>query len=119
MNPVLYPWLAQVGLITYRSMQGQSFAVTWKGLYPTVTNNKTSKRPPLPSELLSTFIIFGAYSVIGAGGGERPRIAALLGWGTVLATFMLVAQGSQSSSPAVNTPSTPSTAPAGGKVMPA
>lgn len=91
MNSTTLPWMAEIGIITYRTMTGVRDSVVSAGnLSLKNTTGTGPKRPPLPSELLSTFIIFGTYSVIGNGGGYRPRIAALLGWGTVLATFMIL-----------------------------
>lgn len=44
-----------------------------------------SKRPPLPSELLATFIVFGTLSVI-AGNATARRPATAVAWGLVVAT---------------------------------
>jgi hypothetical protein len=99
-NPITLPWIAEIGIITYRSLTGVKINVSRAsqqgsskiGLGTTTINNGV-KRPPLPSEILSTFIIFGAYSVIANGSGSRPTIGSLLGWGTVLATVMVMAGG--------------------------
>jgi hypothetical protein len=40
---------------------------------------------PLPSEYASTFIIYGALAFIP---GEGQRVASLVGWGLVVATFL-------------------------------
>lgn len=91
MNPVFLPWIAEIGIITYRALTGTRFTVTFANGTPSVAQTNGPKRPPLPSEILSTFIIFGAYSLIGEGEGERRTIASLLGWGTVLATVLMMA----------------------------
>jgi hypothetical protein len=67
-DPLLFPWLAEIGLITYRDM-------------------KAEKRPPLPSELVSVFVVFGAFTLVSKA---SPGIASALGWGIVLATGMQV-----------------------------
>lgn len=66
MNAVVLPWLAEIGLITWRDM-------------------RNAKHPPLPSELLSTFVIFGALSLIPE---EYGTLSALAGWGLVVATLL-------------------------------
>lgn len=57
-------WLFEVGIITVRD-----FA--------------TVKRPPLPSELLATFVVFGLLSVVPA-----PKATTAAGWGIVIATLL-------------------------------
>lgn len=101
MNPVVLPWLAEIGIITYRTMTGQRFTLTTSGGVSGfgVVKGSGPKRPPLPSELLSTFIVFGAYSLIGtSGNSDMHRVAALLGWGTVLATILVMTGSPQSAS---------------------
>lgn len=68
MNPITIAWLAEVGIIT------------WRGV-------KNDKRPPIPSELLSTFVVFGGLTLFG-GNPTMSRGANLVAWGLVLATFM-------------------------------
>ena len=108
MNPVVIPWLAEIGIMTYRSLSGEYFSVT-KGNGFSLQVKKTSgpKRPPLPSELLATFVIFGTYSVVGdSSNPQTRRIGALLAWGTVLATFlMLTSGGTTTNSPPSSTSS--------------
>jgi hypothetical protein len=65
-NPVVLPWLAEIGLITWRDM-------------------RNNKRPPLPSELLATFVVFGTLSLIPQ---EYGTVAGLAGWGFVVATLL-------------------------------
>lgn len=64
MSPVAAPWIAQLVLMSWRSV-------------------KRDKRPPLPSEVLASFVFFGTVSLIG---NSQPRIASVLGWGIVVAT---------------------------------
>lgn len=64
MNPIVVPWLVEVGLITWRDVR------IWK-------------RPPAPSELLATFIVFGGASLI-----PDRRFGSVVGWGMVIATFL-------------------------------
>lgn len=66
MNGSSLPWMTEIGLITWRSV-------------------KNGSRPPLPSEVAATFIVFGAISVLG---NSQPKVASALGWGFVLATFL-------------------------------
>lgn len=69
MPSITAPWLAELVLISYRSVRQE-------------------KRPPLPAELLASFVIFGTFSLIG---NSQPRIAAVLGWGIVVATALNLA----------------------------
>lgn len=62
MNGIVLPWLAEIGVLTWRVISGQ-------------------KRPPLPSELLASFVIFGGFSLI-----PDERLRNVLAWGTVIAT---------------------------------
>lgn len=68
MNPVIMAWLAEVGIITWRSV-------------------KSDSRPPLPSELLATFIAFGSLSLL-ANSANFEKSANLIAGGLVLATFL-------------------------------
>ena len=75
MNPaLLFPWIAETVLITYRgAAQGNSAGNPIPHL-------------PLPSDYVGEFIVFGALSLIpGPNGG---RVASLFGWGLVVATFL-------------------------------
>lgn len=68
MNAVGAAWLAEIAFIVIRDFAGP-------------------KRPPLPSELLATFVVFGALGVIaGNGTARRPAVAAA--WGLVVATAL-------------------------------
>lgn len=69
MGTIAAPWFAEFVLISYRAVRKQH-------------------RPPLPSELLAVFVVFGAFSLIGE---SQPKIGSLLGWGVVLATALDVA----------------------------
>lgn len=66
MNPLLVPWLAEIGLITWRDV-------------------KNDNRPPFPSEVLATFVIFGGFSLI-----PNEKVGSLMGWGIVVATLLNV-----------------------------
>lgn len=124
MNPVFMPWLVEIGIISARTLQGKRFIIS-KGKVVATTG---PPRPPLPSELLSTFVVFGAYMMIAEGGRERQRIGSLLAWGTVLATVLLMFQSNPSGGPSGGTfstkvnplnnpplPSGPNTPPQGGR----
>jgi hypothetical protein len=77
MDPLLLPWVVEIGLISYRDMtQGNASQ-----------GDKPEKRPPLPSELAATFVVFGAFTLVSAA---NPRLGGLLGWGIVLATGLQV-----------------------------
>lgn len=65
-NSLAIPWLVEVGIIAWRDA-------------------KNEKRPPIPSELLATFVVFGAFSLFSE---KAPGLAATLGWGIVAATFL-------------------------------
>ncbi len=66
MTPMLAPWMAEVVLISWRTVRKE-------------------KRPPFPSELLATFVVFGTVSLVAE---KQPQIASLFGWGVVVATFL-------------------------------
>lgn len=66
MNPLFLPWVAEVGIISVRDLSEKH-------------------RPPLPSELLASFVVFG---FLGLFTGVAPRAAVLTGWGLVLATLL-------------------------------
>jgi hypothetical protein len=59
-------WLAEVGIISVRDLS-------------------QSRRPPLPSELLATFVVFGG---LGLAPGQAARPAAAVAWGIVVATLL-------------------------------
>ncbi|MGH7484002.1 MAG: hypothetical protein ACREMY_00175 [bacterium] len=68
MNPALAAWAVEAGIITIRDLA-------------------TSKRFPLPSEFLATFIVFGTLTALGGtASGRRP--AAAVAWGLVVATAL-------------------------------
>lgn len=100
MNSVTLAWAVEIGIITFRTMSGESLTITTKsrleapnfmGPLPPIPSMQLTqtgvKRPPLPSELLST-LMFGVYAIIGNVGSNGPHIANLLAWGTVLATAL-------------------------------
>lgn len=102
MNPVVIPWMIEIGIISWRTLSGKRASAIPFSPFPassglsgptgskgfTVTG---PKRPPLPSEVLSTFIAFGAFGVIADSGEQGRRIGGLLAWGLVLATFINMA----------------------------
>lgn len=51
----------------------------------TVRDLSKRKRPPLPSELLASFVVFG---LLGLLAGPAPAPARLTGWGLVLAVLL-------------------------------
>jgi hypothetical protein len=66
MDSLLWPWAVEIGIISWRDFS-------------------TQKRPPVPSELLSTFIVFGAFTLVAQA---NQKVGALLGWGIVTATLL-------------------------------
>jgi len=72
-TPLLSAWLAEVILITYRGAANKAF-----------TNNPVPGLA-LPSEYVSTFIIYGALAFVP---GEGQKVATAFGWGLVVATFL-------------------------------
>lgn len=83
-SDVLAPFLAELAIISYRDLTtglpvpggAASSAVGQPGA-------ANIKAPPLPSELLSAVIVFGAFSFI-----PNDMIRNLLGWGIVIATLI-------------------------------
>jgi hypothetical protein len=65
-------WIAEIVVIAWRDWVGKGAS--------------GDKHLPWPSELLATFILFGALSL--APEGEWGTAAAALGWGFVAATFL-------------------------------
>lgn len=59
-------WAVEVGIISVRDLAKE-------------------KRPPLPSELLSSFIVFGGLSMLSV---VAPAPAGLVAWGLVVATVV-------------------------------
>ena len=100
MNAIVWPWMAEIALISWRSMEGVHLAVSGSALNsnlnPSNKNKVTAtlaindgvKRPPLPSELLASFVAFGLFAAIA---DKNATVGNLLGWGIVLATFMAMA----------------------------
>lgn len=106
MNPIVWPWMIEVGLVTYRSFTGLHFTPgkitqskgqgikAGSGVWST-----GNKRPPLPSELLAVMIVFGLFSIVAQ---KDARIGSFLGWGIVIATGITLF-----GSPSVSNPVTP------------
>lgn len=102
MNPVIIPWTIEIGLISWRTLSGKRTSAVPFSPFPASTGisgptgskgfvGTGPKRPPLPSEILATFIAFGVFAVIADSGDQGRRIGGLLGWGIVLATFLNLA----------------------------
>jgi hypothetical protein len=73
MTGLVTAWLTEVVLISYRA--------TKQG-----TNQGTASVPfPLPSRYAGTFVIYGALGLLPQSAGN---LAAAIGWGIVLATFL-------------------------------
>lgn len=51
----------------------------------TVRDLAQKHRPPLPSEFLASFVVFGLLGVLAI---PAPKAAAVAGWGLVVATFL-------------------------------
>lgn len=60
------PWAVEVGVITVRDLTAVH-------------------RPPLPSELLASFVVFGALAGVSLA---APKAAVAAGWGLVVATVL-------------------------------
>jgi hypothetical protein len=74
MSPLILAWLAEAGLITYRVHKTGRPAAA--GGY----------KIPWPSDFVATFVIYGALAAIAEIGPGAASVAALTGWGLVLAT---------------------------------
>jgi len=65
---LLAAWFASLGLTSWRTVSHLH-------------------RPPLPSEVVSTLVVFGGLSLISASDQAAP-VAAVFGWGVVVAQAM-------------------------------
>lgn len=72
MSGLLSAWLAEVVLIAYRSAKASDPSKPIPGL-------------AMPSEYVSTMIVYGALAFVPA---EGQHFAAAVGWGLVVATFL-------------------------------
>ena len=70
-NALLAPWMIETALVGYRDIQSGSSGNVG-GL-------------PLPSQFAAVFVLFGALSFFPENG---EKVAALLGWGFVIATVL-------------------------------
>lgn len=68
MSGVLLAWLVEMGIISVRDLA-------------------KVHRPPLPSELLASFVIFGSLGMLAESETARP-VANVTAWGLVVATFL-------------------------------
>lgn len=66
MNPIFAPWMAEVVILSARSV-------------------KRDRRPPLPSEFVATFVVFGAMSLVA---NRSTKVASAFSWGIVVATLL-------------------------------
>jgi hypothetical protein len=78
MGAVLFAWLVEVGIITWRDLTGKAPGNTVNGL-------------PLPADYLATFIIFGALGFVPKDNVGASRAAATAAWAFVVATYLNVA----------------------------
>lgn len=76
MNGLALAWMAEAGLMTWRSVHTGRPADAGGG------------RVPWPADYVATFIVFGSLSLIGELGGGWGQVAAVAGWGLVLATIL-------------------------------
>jgi len=75
MSPLLFAWLAEAGLMTYRiAKNGRP--------------NQPGQKIPWPADYLATFVIYGTLSVIADVSPEWGRFANVFGWGLVAATVL-------------------------------
>lgn len=94
MAGLLAAFLAEVGLITYRDIAGS----------PAQKQGHTIIGLPIPADYLAAVAFFGALGLVPKDSGAA-KVAALVGWGIVLATAVNVMplvsaqQKSSSSSP--------------------
>lgn len=76
MGGMLAAYLAEVGLITFRSLRGGSSTATVAGL-------------PVPAEYLAATILYGALGLATQRSGPGPaHVATAVGWAFVLATAL-------------------------------
>ena len=68
MTPVFAAWLVEVGIIGVRDLS-------------------QSRRLPVPSELLATFVVFGALGLVAESSTFR-QAANVTAWGIVIATLL-------------------------------
>jgi hypothetical protein len=101
MNSVVVPWTLEIGIISWRTLSGKQLTSVIPfapfpaksglsgpaGSSPTIASGSSPKRPPLPSELLATFIAFGVCAIL-ADSQQGHTAGVLLAWGLVLSTFM-------------------------------
>lgn len=68
LNGFLSAWLVEAGIITWRSF-------------------KRDKRPPLPSDFVAVFVVYGSLGLL-AEAPHAQGVATATGWGIVLATAL-------------------------------
>lgn len=68
MNGLLLAWMVEIAIVTYKDVKG-------------------NHRPPVPSELLDSFVVFGAFSIVAEA---NQKLGTTLGWGIVVATLLNV-----------------------------
>lgn len=83
MNGLALAWMAEVGLMTYRIVHTGRPAEAGGG------------RVPWPADYVPTFVVFGGLSLVAEIGGGWDQVAAVAGWGLVLATILNLVDPSQ------------------------
>lgn len=73
MSLLALAWLSEVGLLTWRTTSK--------------SDSPSGGKVPWPSQYVATFVVFGSLSLVGEIRGW-DRVAALAGWGFVLATVL-------------------------------
>jgi len=80
---VLAPFIAEIAIMGYRDLTTGIVPDTEKGAVTNSNAPASTKSLPLPSEVLSAVIIFGAFSFI-----PNDTLRNLMCWGIVLATLV-------------------------------
>lgn len=77
MSGVLAPWVVAIALVTYRSVAGQG-----------IPDKPLGTALPLPSEYVSTVVVFGTLGVLDSAAPQGSTLWGLIGWGFDLAIFL-------------------------------
>lgn len=93
MSSILLAFMAELGIITYRDLNGKDPSHTVAGL-------------PLPADYLAAVAIFGALGMVPKD-SPSAKVAGLFGWGIVIATYLNVLPGVPKTGSPAN-PATPS-----------
>lgn len=76
MSGLALAWMAEAGLMTYRIVNAGRPSEAGGG------------RVPWPADYVATFVVFGGLSLVAEIGGGWDQVAAVTGWGLVLATVL-------------------------------